>query len=78
VDMDTRKDLALLRVAELRAEAEVHRLVREARATRRSLRRLRPSPLRTAVGIRLVRAGVRLGGSPPASAPASVLRSFVR
>ena len=65
--VDTREDLALLRGRELRAEAATRRLVREARAAcRRSRRR---SPLRTAVGTGLVRAGLRLGGEPPLPGP---------
>jgi hypothetical protein len=60
--MDAREDLALLRVADLRSDAAARRLVREARLTRRPVR---PSPLRTAVGIPLVRAGIRLGGEAP-------------
>ena len=65
--MDTREDLALLRVRELRAEAASRRLVREARAVCRHSRR--GSPLRTAVGMGLVRAGLRLGGKPPVPGP---------
>jgi len=71
--MDTREDLALLHGHELRAEAAGLRLVREARAvyrcSPRSPRSRRGSPLRTAVGTGLVRAGLRLGGQPPVPAP---------
>jgi len=75
VGMDTREDLALLRSRELQAEAAKLRLVREARAvyrcSPRSRRSRRGSPLRTAVGTGLVRAGLRLGGKPPVSVPGS-------
>src|SRR5216684_8783001 len=68
--MDTREDLALLHGRELRAEAAERRLVREARAVgRRPRRSRRGSPLRTAVGTGLVRAGLRLGGKPPVPGP---------
>jgi hypothetical protein len=67
VGVDTREDLALLRGRELRAEAAERRLVREARAV--CPRSRRGSPLRTAVGTGLVRAGLRLGGRSPVSGP---------
>ena len=70
--MDTREDLALLHGRELRADAAERRLVREARAVGR--RAFRASPLRTAVGMGLVRAGLRLGGKPPAPGPGVALR----
>jgi len=70
--MDTREDLALLHGRDLRAEAAERRLVREARtACPRSRRR---SPLRTAIGTGLVRAGLRLGGHPPLPGPGVALR----
>ena len=72
--VDTREDLALLHGRELRAEAAERRLVREARAAYRCSRHSsRGSPLRTAVGTGLVRAGLRLGGKPPVSVPGSVV-----
>ena len=68
--MDTREDLALLHGRELRAEADERRLMREARgACRRPRRSRRRSPLRSAVGTGLVRAGLRLGGQPPIPGP---------
>ena len=76
--VDTREDLALLHGRELRAEAAERRLVREARAVYRcspgSRRSRRGSPLRTAVGTGLVRAGLRLGGKPPVPGPGVALR----
>ena len=86
MDMDAREDLAVLRGAEMRQDADAYRLVREARAIRpterlragrsgRSGRVSRPRPLRSAVGLRLVRAGVWLGGSAPAS---DALRRSIR
>ena len=82
MDMDPREDLVVLRGAEMRQDANAYRLVREARAIRpterlragRSGRVSRPRPLRTAVGLRLVRAGVWLGGSAPA--PDALRRSI--
>ena len=71
--MNLGEDLAHLRVEELLADAAARRLVREARASTK--RRSRPSPLRTAVGTRLIRAGVRLGGEAP---PTAALRSSPR
>jgi len=70
--MDIREDLALLHGRKLRADAAERRLVREARAVGR--RAFRASPLRTAVGMGLVRAGLRLGGKPPAPGPGVALR----
>jgi hypothetical protein len=72
VGVDIHEDLALLRGQDLRAEAASRRLVREARAVCR--RPLRASPLRTAVGTGLVRAGLRLGGKPPVPGPGVALR----
>jgi hypothetical protein len=65
--MDTREDLALLHGRELRAEADERRLVREARDVCRRSRG--GSPLRSAVGTGLLRAGLRLGGKPPGPVP---------
>jgi hypothetical protein len=68
--MDTREDLALLHGRELRAEADERRLVREARdVCRRSRGSRGGSPLRSAVGTGLLRAGLRLGGKPPGPVP---------
>ena len=71
--VDSREDPALLHGRELQAEAAELRLVREARAvyrcSPRSRRSRRGSPLRTAVGMGLVRAGLRLGGKPPVPGP---------
>ncbi|MEA2566679.1 MAG: hypothetical protein QOD49_1856 [Actinomycetota bacterium] len=69
--VDTCGELALLRGRELREEAAARRLVREARAVSRSS--CGGSPLRTAVGTGLMRAGLRLGGKPLASGPAAAM-----
>jgi len=70
--MDTREDLALLHGRELRAEAAALRMVRDARAVGRCSRHR--SPLRTAVGMGLVRAGMRLGGERPVLGPDVAVR----